>query len=211
MIPEGQKCCGLPAYGAGDLTSARALALDNLEAFERANAEKIVVTCASCGAHLKKHYPKLFPGEPAALKERVDRFCDSITDLSAYLAGRLNEGTLQIGGGKMRRVRVTYHDSCHLRRKMKIHDEPRALLRATGVEFVEMTDPDRCCGLGGSFGLENYELSARILGHKMEDIKKTGAEIVVTGCMGCLVQLRQGIHNHRLKAKAKHIIEVMDE
>jgi glycolate oxidase iron-sulfur subunit len=111
----------------------------------------------------------------------------------------------------MRRVRVTYHDSCHLRRKMKIRDEPRAVLRAAGVDFVEMATPDRCCGLGGSFGLENYDLSARILDHKMEDIKNTEAEIVATGCMGCLMQLRQGIYNHHLKAEAKHIVEVIDE
>jgi glycolate oxidase iron-sulfur subunit len=212
MIPEGQKCCGLPAYGAGDLTSAKALALDNLEAFERSNAEKIVVACASCAAHLKKHYPRLFQDEPPPLKERVERFCDSVIELSAYLAGRLDEGRWPIETErKMRRLRVTYHDSCHLRRKMKIRDEPRAVLRAAGVNFVEMATPDRCCGLGGSFGLENYDLSARILDHKMEDIKKTGAEVVVTACMGCLMQLRQGIYNHHLKAEAKHIVEVIDE
>ena len=210
--PGGQKCCGLPAYGAGDLASARALALDNLEAFERSNAERIVVACASCGAHLKKHYPKLFQDEPPALRERAERFCDSIIDLSAYLAGRLKEGTSRIKAeGKMRRIRVTYHDSCHLKRKMKIRDEPRRLLMAAGVDFVEMAAPDRCCGLGGSFGLENYELSSKILGHKMEDIRKTGAEIVVTGCLGCLIQLRQGIYNHHLKAEAKHIVEVIDK
>jgi glycolate oxidase iron-sulfur subunit len=74
-----------------------------------------------------------------------------------------------------------------------------------------MKEPDRCCGLGGSFGLENYELSAKILDHKMEDVEKTGAEVVATGCMGCLIQLRQGIHNRGLKIRAKHIIEVLDE
>jgi len=111
----------------------------------------------------------------------------------------------------MRRIRVTYHDPCHLKRKMKIHDEPRTLLKAAGVDFVEMETPDRCCGLGGSFGLENYELSSKVLRHKMEDIQKTGAEIVVTGCLGCLIQLRQGIYNHHLKTEAKHIVEVIDE
>jgi glycolate oxidase iron-sulfur subunit len=74
-----------------------------------------------------------------------------------------------------------------------------------------MKESDRCCGLGGSFGLENYELSAKILDHKMEDVEKTGAEVVATGCMGCLIQLRQGIHNRGLKIQAKHIIEVLDE
>jgi len=212
LIPEGQKCCGLPAYGAGDFPLARKLALANMEALEKANPGKIVVACGSCGAHLKKHYPILFQGEDPALKERVERFSESIIDLNAYLAGRLGELTPPVvSGEKVRLRRVTYHDSCHLKRKLGVREEPRALLRAAGMELAEMAEPDRCCGLGGSFGLENYELSAKILDHKMEDIEKTGAELVTTGCMGCLMQLRQGIHNRGLKIKAQHIIEVLDE
>jgi len=212
IIPEGQKCCGLPAYGVGDLVLARNLALANIEAFERANAAKIVVACGSCGAHLKKHYRRLFENESPALREQVEHFSESITDLTAYLAGRMSEVTpLTEIREKPQGRRVTYHDSCHLKRKLKIREEPRVLLRAAGMELAEMAAPDRCCGLGGSFGLENYELSAKILDHKMEDIEKTGAEIVATGCMGCLIQLQQGIHNRGLKIKAKHIVEVLDE
>jgi len=210
LIPEGQKCCGLPAYGAGDVDLARKLALANMEAFEKIDG-KIVVACGSCGAHLKTHYPKLFQEAPA-LKERAERFSESITDLTAYLAGRIGEVTPPPEIKKrLQARRVTYHDSCHVKRKLKIQEEPRRLLRAAGVELAEMKEPDRCCGLGGSFGLENYELSAGILDHKMEDVEKTGAEVVATGCMGCLIQLRQGIHNRGLKIQAKHIIEVLDE
>jgi len=212
LIPEGQKCCGLPAYGAGDLDTARKLALANMEAFEKIRSAKIVVACGSCGAHLKKQYPRLFQEEEPALKERAERFSESISDLTAYLAGRVGEafGPAEIRE-KMKARRVTYHDSCHAKRKLGIREEPRTLLRAAGAELTEMSEPDRCCGLGGSFGLENYELSARILDHKMEDIAKTGAEIVATGCMGCLIQLMQGIRNRGLKIQAKHIIEVLDE
>ena len=210
LIPEGQKCCGLPAYGAGDVDLARKLALANMEAFEKIDG-KIVVACGSCGAHLKTHYPKLFQEAPA-LKERAERFSEAITDLTAYLAGRIGEVTPPPEIKKrLQARRVTYHDSCHVKRKLKIQEEPRRLLRAAGVELAEMKEPDRCCGLGGSFGLENYELSAGILDHKMEDVEKTGAEVVATGCMGCLIQLRQGIHNRGLKIQAKHIIEVLDE
>ena len=212
MIPEGQKCCGLPGYGAGDLDLARKLALANIEAFEKTNVGKVVVACGSCAAHLKKHYPKLLQDQAPALKERVERFSESITDLTAYLAGQIGEVTpLAEIKEKFQARRVTYHDSCHVKRKLKIQEEPRKLLRAAGVELAEMSEPDRCCGLGGSFGLENYELSAKILDHKMEDIEKTEAEVVATGCMGCLIQLQQGIHNRGLKIKAKHIIEVLDE
>ncbi|MBI5968648.1 MAG: 4Fe-4S dicluster domain-containing protein [Deltaproteobacteria bacterium] len=212
ISPEGQKCCGLPAYGSGDLALARKLALANIEAFEKVHSGKIVVACGSCGAHLKKHYPKLFQNETAALRERVERFSESIIDLTVYLAGRISEAAPSTWmKEKLPGRRVTYHDSCHSKRKLQIQEEPRALLRTAGVELVEMAAPDQCCGLGGSFGLENYELSAKILDHKMEDVEKTGAEIVATGCMGCLIQLQQGIYNRAQKIKAKHIVEVLDE
>jgi glycolate oxidase iron-sulfur subunit len=97
-----------------------------------------------------------------------------------------------------------------MKRKLGVTEEPRQLLRAVS-DFVENDKADRCCGLAGSFGLENYELSAKILDRKMESIKKTGAEVIVTGCMGCLMQMQQGVHNHDLKMKTRHIIEVLDE
>lgn len=207
MIPKGQKCCGLPAYGSGDLETARNLALANIEAFNKAGVNQVLVACGSCGAHLKKGYPKLFEGAEAALQEKVSRFSDSIMDLTAYLSNRI-VGTEAPRDGKC--LRVTYHDSCHMKRKLGITEEPRAILRSV-AEFVEMENADRCCGMAGSFGLENYELSSKILASKMENAQKTGAEVLATGCMGCLMQLQQGIHNHHLGMKARHIIEILDE
>jgi Fe-S oxidoreductase len=206
-IPEEQKCCGLPAYGSGDLESARNLALDNIAAFEKAGVERVLVACGSCGAHLKEHYPKLFADADVAVRERVARFSDSVTDLTAYLA-KETEGTMPLPGGQ--RLRVTYHDSCHMKRKLGVTAEPRQLLREV-ADFIENDTADRCCGLAGSFGLENYELSAKILDRKMESIRKTGADVLVTGCMGCLMQMQQGVYNHDLKMKTRHIIEVLDE
>lgn len=206
-IPEEQKCCGLPAYGSGDLESARNLALDNIAAFERAGVDRVLVACGSCGAHLKEHYPKLFADADVAVRERVTRFSDSVTDLTAYLAKEAGV-TMPLPGGQ--RLRVTYHDSCHMKRKLGVTEEPRQLLREV-ADFIENDTADRCCGLAGSFGLENYELSAKILDRKMESIRKTGADVLVTGCMGCLIQMQQGVHNHDLKMKTRHIIEVLDE
>lgn len=207
IIPEEQKCCGLPAYGCGDLEAARKLALANIEAFGKAGANQVLVSCGSCCSHLKKGYPKLFEGVEAALQEKVSRFSDSIMDLTAYLSNRI-VGTEAPRDGKC--LRVTYHDSCHMKRKLGITEEPRAILRSL-AEFVEMEDADRCCGMAGSFGLENYDLSSKILASKMEKVQKTGAEVLVTDCMGCLMQLQQGIHNHHLGMKTRHTIEVLDE
>jgi len=211
FTPEGQKCCGLPAYGAGDLELARRLALANMEAFAKTDSGKIVVSCGSCSSHLKRNVPRLFRDEAPELKQRAERFSESIFDLTTYLATRIREvASREKSSEKPKVQRVTYHDSCHVKRKLGIQEEPRLLLQAAGVELAEMAGSDRCCGLGGSFGLENYELSSKILEHKMEDVEKTGAEVVATGCLGCLIQLQQGIHNRGLKVKARHIIEVLD-
>lgn len=206
-IPKEQKCCGLPAYGSGDLEVARKLALANIEAFEKVGVDQVLVACGSCGAHLKKHLPKLFVEADTGVQERVAKFSDSIMDLTAYLASQISVANAPQSG---KNLRVTYHDSCHMRRKLGVTEEPRTILRSI-AKFIEMEGADRCCGLAGSFGLENYDLSAKILTSKMEKAQKTGAEVLVTGCMGCLMQMQQGVHNHHLNMKIQHTIELLDE
>jgi Fe-S oxidoreductase len=110
------------------------------------------------------------------------------SDLTAYLAEQIGEAA-PLPEGK--RLRVTYHDSCHMKRKLGVTEEPRQLLRAVS-DFVENDKADRCCGLAGSFGLENYELSAKILDRWKHP--KTEADVIVTKWAVCAMQ--QGVHNH---------------
>ena len=94
---------------------------------------------------------------------------------------------------------------------MKIYQEPRRLLQSLpGVELIEMKQPNRCCGLGGSFNLIYYGLSKKIMEPKIDDIGATGAEIVTTGCMGCLIQLKDGIYARRMGTEAVHLVELLD-
>jgi len=95
---------------------------------------------------------------------------------------------------------------------MKIFQEPRRLLQSLpGVEFVEMKRPDRCCGMAGSFNLIYYNLSKKILRHKLDDIEATKADYVVTTCMGCVIQLQDGLHQRKMKTKAIHFVDLLDE
>jgi glycolate oxidase iron-sulfur subunit len=107
--------------------------------------------------------------------------------------------------------RVTYHDPCHLRRGMKIYQEPRRLLQSLpGIEFVEMKQPNRCCGLGGSFNFIHYDLSKKIVERKLDDIEGTEAETVTTSCMGCMIQLKDGIHARQMETTVVHLVEVLE-
>ncbi len=108
--------------------------------------------------------------------------------------------------------KVTYHDPCHLNRSQGITAHPRQILRnLPGVNLVEMRDPQRCCGGGGSFSFYNYELSKQISQKKIKDIEATQASIVATGCPGCMLQLKDQLTQKGLPVKVKHLIQVVDE
>jgi len=206
VLPKGQTCCGLPAYGSGDLETSRHLAERNIKAFDHANVDQILIPCGSCFYFLKEVYPKLFPND-----QKARAFCGKIVESSEFflnLIGQMKaDGTPQ----SLPKERITYHDPCHLRRGMKIYQKPRELLQSLpGVEWVEMKQPDRCCGMGGSFNLVYYGLSRKILARKVDYIEATRADYVVTSCMGCIIQLKDGVYQRKLKTKVVHLIEALE-
>lgn len=206
-LPKDQTCCGLPAYGSGDVETAKFLARRNVEGFRSLNLSQIVVPCASCFYFLKEGYLKLFPED-----EEVRSFSEKIVEPSTFFLNFLNtsqQDRRPHGGDK--KLRLTYHDPCHLRRRMKIYQEPRRLLEfLPGIEFVEMKQPDRCCGMGGSFNLVYYDLSKKILQRKLDDIETTKAEYVTTSCMGCIIQLRDGVHGRKTRTEVVHLVEMLE-
>jgi glycolate oxidase iron-sulfur subunit len=200
----------LPAFGSGDEETPQSLARKNIAAFQQEGIEKIVAPCASCAAMLKLDYPHLFeetdPFRPEALA-----FADKISDASMVLDRVPDPFPPKRENGK-KALKVTYHDPCHLRRKLGIFQEPRNVLKSLpGVEYVEMREANRCCGQGGSFNIANYDLSLKILDKKIQAIEETGADIVTTSCSGCLLQLLDGLHQAGLKMEAKHLVEMVSE
>jgi glycolate oxidase iron-sulfur subunit len=208
-IPKEQKCCGLPAFGAGDDETPRSIARKNIEAFAGENLDQVVAHCASCAAMLKLDYPVLF-GEDDPFRQKARAFAEKVSDATLFLSKVMEPPTAD-HRPPTKPVRVTYHDPCHLRRKLGIFKEPRELLKSTpGLEYVEMKDANRCCGQGGSFNVANYDLSLKILDRKTKAIEDSGAEIVTTTCSGCMLQLMDGIHQAGLKKEVRHLVEIID-
>jgi glycolate oxidase iron-sulfur subunit len=203
MALDDQGCCGLPAYGSGDIQTFKELAFKNIESIEKCGLEKIIVSCSSCAFAFKKLYPRIFPDD-----ERVNKISSKIVEISQYLNALPAATSDQSQATK--KIKVTYHDPCHLNRELGIKNEPREILKTIpGIEFVEMSNSSRCCGSGGSFNLSHYDLSLKILDRKMEDIKKTGADVIVTGCTGCMLQLKDGVHQKGMKVEVLHLVEAI--
>ncbi len=212
-IPSDQKCCGLIAFGSGDWQSTQKLALSNIEAFEQLNLDTIVTTCASCAATLKTFYPKLFEDADDETQKMVERFSHKIMDISQFLTQEIGITSklkkLPLKKGNL--SRITYHDPCHLNRTLGITKEPREILKSlSNLEFVEMNDASRCCGMGGTFNITHYDLSMNILKHKLDTLEIMGVEMIATGCSGCILQFMDGIHQRGLKTRVVHIVEALE-
>ena len=199
-------CCGLPAYGYGDLEAARKMAVKNLEALEKLDADIVVTDCGSCSAFLKE-YPELF-GDDAVLRERAGRLAKKVQGFSEFMQNRLPGAA----PGNPRSGKVTYHDPCHMSRYQGITREPRALLKKIpGLTYIELPEADRCCGAAGSYNVMHYEQSMKVLDRKMEMVKKTGADILATECPGCIIQLGYGARRAGLKTRVVHLSELVRE
>lgn len=208
VFPKEQTCCGIPVFMSGDLDDGLDLLKANLDAFSPYQLEAIVVACATCGTALKESYKVLIEGESQGWVDRVNAFSAQVMDISEFLTQKI-----QLNKPEIKSVqKVTYHDPCHLNRSQGITNQPRQILKSLpGVNLVEMRDPQRCCGGGGSFSFYNYELSKQISQKKVKDIEATQATTVVTGCPGCMLQLKDQLGQKGLPIKVKHLIQVVDE
>jgi glycolate oxidase iron-sulfur subunit len=206
IIPKDQQCCGLPGMSGGDLETVRELAEKNLEAMEKHQADYIVTACATCGGALHRLYPQVIGKRNPELKERLQNLADKTVD-AALLLQKLGLDPEETGGGEP--LRITYHDPCH-HRNAGITQQPRLLLKGTpGLELVEMEGADRCCGLGGTFNVYHYQSSLQINQEKSAAIAATGADAVVTGCPGCIMQLSDGLKQGGEKTRVLHTMELL--
>jgi glycolate oxidase iron-sulfur subunit len=197
VIPKNVKCCGMPMVGYGFKDEAREMARYNIDLLLSLNVDTIVTDCATCGSSLKE-YPHWLAGDPD-YAERAEQFAAKVRDISEFLV----EIGIRPPQGKVE-ARVTYHDPCHLCRAQGIREQPREMLRAAGVELVEMEGADTCCGSAGTQLITHYHTSVGVLERKMENVAETEAEIIASGCPGCQMQLSVGAKRHGLKAQVVH-------
>jgi glycolate dehydrogenase iron-sulfur subunit len=196
VVPVSQGCCGLPALVAGEIEAATKLARRNLEAFLPEGGtwpDVITTTCASCGVMLKKHLPELLASDES-LAARGKTFGDRVEPFSKLYSKLMSEKGSRSQDRQTELPKLTYHDPCHLSKGFKEKDAPRQLLTTlAGARFVEMRRPCSCCGQGGSFNITHYDLSLKIAENKVKDILASGAEILVTECSGCILQLSEAL------------------
>ncbi|HEX2941184.1 MAG TPA: (Fe-S)-binding protein [Rhodopila sp.] len=200
-VPRAQTCCGQPAYNSGDRRTARDLAVGIIEAFR--GFDYIVAPSGSCAGMLKHHLPHLFDDDPNqravadAMASRVYELVSFLTDVMGVRDVAPYTGT------------VTYHDSCSGLREMGVKAQPRALLEAAGATVVEMAEPEICCGFGGTFCVKYPDISVRMVSDKTKDIAATGADTVLAGDMGCLLNIAGRLQREGHRVHARHVAEVL--
>jgi len=201
--PSRQTCCGQPAFNAGYQGEARVAARRFIDIFE--SAEAIVCPSGSCVTMVRHHYPQLFADDTAWLP-RAQLVAAKTFELTEYLVDVLKVDDL---GSRYDGV-VTYHDSCHLLRNLRIKEQPRRLLsKISGLEFVEMNDSDYCCGFGGSFSFKYADISAAMAKDKINNIIASGANTVVGCDMGCLMNIQGMLSRKGADIKVMHIAEIL--
>lgn len=211
FIPAAQTCCGMPALAIGDKTQSRELAIANIKAFASHNGP-ILTSCASCYAHMRT-YPELFRDD-AEWGGRAQDFAARLTEFSSFFLAapgiKERSGTLFVAPSSA--INVFYHDPCHLRFGERIIAPPRQLLSVVpGVCLKELPSGPQCCGHGGLFHLAHPGLSKKILSRPLADLRLLGLDQLVTTCSGCLLQWREGLHDHGLSIKASHLAVFLAE
>jgi len=201
ITPRSQVCCGAPNMLGGDLEGLKQDARTNVEIFGGHEVDFIVTDCGGCGAELKK-YGHHLEGDTAAAA-----FSSRVRDISQVLAMHADELR---GKLKPLDLKVTWHDPCHIAHCQGIRREPRELLKLVpGLQFVELNEADACCGSAGTYNIERPEMSDRILKRKLDNIAASGAQVLVTGNPGCLLQLKKGLAEHLPEVKIMHLTEVL--
>jgi glycolate oxidase iron-sulfur subunit len=205
IVPKNQHCCGTPAYVNGDIETAKELAKAVVNTFAKLEVDYIITACGSCGLALRQENLEILKNEPRYL-EKAEKVAAKTLDITEFLMQKGLQGNLK----KVDKV-VTYHESCHLGRGLKVRKQPRELMQSVpGVQLREMKDPGRCCGAAGSFSLSHYDLSMKINKHKTDDIVATGADALITGCGVCMMHIKDGLNqNNKGQIKVMHTAELL--
>jgi len=216
IVPPSQTCCGQPAFNSGDIPSSEAIARNVIEAFE--GLERVVVPSGSCAGMIVAHYPKLFADSPS-WRARAESLASRTVELVSFLA-ECGESQAANAPGASEPASspkavayagvATYHDSCSGLRELGIRDQPRRLLdEVDGLELREMADTEACCGFGGTFCVKYPDISERMVGDKIALAEQTGADTLLGGDLGCLLNIAGRLHRLGQPMKVYHVAEVL--
>jgi len=198
-----QSCCGQPAFNSGDRATARDIAQRVIQAF--APCDYVVAPSGSCAGMLKVHYPELFRGDPN-WQPRADALAGKTYELVSFLVDVCGVDRV----AARLEATATYHDSCSGLRELGVRDQPRRLLATVeGLRLAEMRDADVCCGFGGTFCVKYPEISNAIVGKKAAAIVATGADLLLAGDLGCLLNIAGKLSRRGSNMEVRHVAEVL--
>ena len=203
-VPEVQTCCGQPAYNSGDRATAKDLARNVIDAF--LPYDHVVAPSGSCAGMIGHHYPGLFEeedpqyrGKAEALKAKTHELVSFLTDVMGLDAVAARYDGI-----------VTYHDSCSGLRELGIKAQPRRLLGSVdGLTLKELPDSEVCCGFGGTFCVKYPDISVRMVSDKVADVARTGADTLLAGDLGCLLNMAGRLKREDLPVRVRHVAEVL--
>jgi L-lactate dehydrogenase complex protein LldE len=202
-VPSAQVCCGQPAYNSGDRKDTVDIAKQTIALFR--GFDYVVAPSGSCAGMIREHYPALLAGEPTWKRDAEDLAARTY-ELTSFLVDVL----------KVERVdarfqgRVTYHDSCSGLRELGVKAQPRKLLASVeGLELTELPGAETCCGFGGTFCVKYPEISGEIVARKAADIAATGAQTVLAGDLGCLLNMAGRLSREGIPVRTRHVAEVL--
>ncbi len=202
-FPEAQTCCGQPAFNTGYRAEARSVARHFLEVFR--DAEYVVVPSGSCTSMITHHYEELFHKDHQALQQ-VRALAPRVWEFSKFL---LEVAGVEDVGARLEDV-VTFRDSCHGLRELKIKEGPRRLLaHVRGLELREMDLAEECCGFGGTFSVKFANISGDMVRTKIDSIVRTGAHAVVGVDASCLMQIGGALSRAGIEVRTMHLAEVL--
>ncbi len=201
--PLAQTCCGQPAYNSGDRASAKAIAMQVMDAFEE--FDYVVAPSGSCGGMLRHHYPALF-ADDAVLAARAKDFAARCWELVSFLhdVRGVRRVTARFEGV------VTYHDACAGLRELSIAEQPRALLASVeGLTLKDLAEGEICCGFGGLFSVKYPDISLRMVSQKTGAVADTGADTLLAGDLGCLMNIAGRLSREGSPVRVRHVAEVL--
>lgn len=202
-VPRAQTCCGQPAYNSGDRRDAREIASQVITTFEE--FDFIVAPSGSCSGMLKHHYTELF-ADDATWQARAEAFSAKVYELVSFLTDVMFVSRLSVTHSGT----VTYHDSCSGLRELGVQAQPRKLLKSVqGLTLKEMKDADVCCGFGGTFCVKYPDISNKIVSEKTIHIKASGAELLLAGDLGCLMNMAGKLKREGSQIQVRHVAEVL--
>ncbi|CAN5566832.1 (Fe-S)-binding protein [soil metagenome] len=204
--PEGQTCCGQPAFNSGFFDEARGVARHFLDVFENESFDYIVCPSGSCTAMASHYYPFIFKELPEE-RERAEALASRVREFSDFLVNVIGVEDL----GSRHTGRAVFHTGCHQRRELGVLEEPRELLRGVdGLDLLDWENEELCCGFGGTFAVKMPDVSVAMADEKIKALEKSGADTLVSCDSSCLMHLEGRLRRTGHETRVLHLAQVLD-